>query len=113
MAVRTGPDAPSVPRPATREQAVRLRYASGEAAGLSNRREGFDFPTERQFPGVARRRPAAKCYFDFDADLAFAFFAFGFAAAATSLLLLRFMSMVCARLYVWMSLNLPSLSRTA
>jgi len=27
----------------------RLRYASGEAAALSTRREGFDFPTERQY----------------------------------------------------------------
>ena len=56
-----------------------LRYASGEAARLSIGREGFDLPTERQFPhGGSRER-----YFPF---------------AAPSDLLLRFMSMVWVRL---------------
>lgn len=41
-------------RTSLRAEALRLgkpllRYASGEAAALSTRREGFDFPTERQF----------------------------------------------------------------
>ena len=49
----------------------------------------------------AERRPAGCGYF------AFAF------AAATSAVLLRFMSIVWARLYVWMSLKRPLLSRTA
>ena len=75
--------------------AIRLRYASGEAAGLSNRREGFDLPTERHY-GSRKPQAIARSYFDLDADFRFAF---GFAAeAAVSLLLLRLRSWPCARL---------------
>jgi hypothetical protein len=41
------------------------------------------------------------------------FFAFFFTPPACSDLLLRLMSIACAREYCWMSLNFPDLSRTA
>ena len=101
MAVRIGPDAPTppsgdegaAPSGSVTHLVKRPVCLTGERDSISLRSA---ISRSARRARDADEQETARLYFDFDADLALVF---GFAApAAVSLLLLRFMSMVCARL---------------